>query len=265
MASVFFDPDAGGDGSTVSDDSNPTTGLASGGHRLRFVPALQQLVAVASYVLSQVGAALTAASDAVVAAASATASAATATSARDAAIAAVGAVKVTTSDTTAAVLNSKIAVTGSLTKAILNPGADEQIQLGVTVAYPVTSVAGKTGAVTLVKADVGLTNAEDKSSATIRGEITSGNVTGALGFTPQNAATAWNTGNFNPATKSDVGHTHSGYLSTDMGFGNVGSLTLSSGDGVPPAGGTVIGGYRSLGGVYYSVSDTHIVLLQRIS
>lgn len=36
----------------------------------------------------------------------------------------------------------------------------------------------------VTKAQVGLTSAEDKSSATIRGEITSGNVTTALGFTP---------------------------------------------------------------------------------
>jgi hypothetical protein len=51
----------------------------------------------------------------------------------------------------------------------------------------VTSVAGRTGAVTLTSTDVGLTNVENKSSATIRGEITSGNVTTALGFTPYNA------------------------------------------------------------------------------
>lgn len=40
----------------------------------------------------------------------------------------------------------------------------------------------------ITKAMVGLTNVEDKSSATIRGEITSGNVTSALGFTPADAA-----------------------------------------------------------------------------
>ncbi len=51
----------------------------------------------------------------------------------------------------------------------------------------VTSVAGRSGAVTLTSSDVGLGNAENKSSATIRGEITSGNVTTALGFTPYNA------------------------------------------------------------------------------
>jgi hypothetical protein len=51
----------------------------------------------------------------------------------------------------------------------------------------VDSVAGKTGVVTLTSSDVGLGNVENKSSATIRGEITSSNVTTALGFTPYNA------------------------------------------------------------------------------
>lgn len=52
----------------------------------------------------------------------------------------------------------------------------------------VKSVAGKTGTVTLTKGDVGLGNVDNKSSATIRGEITSDNVTNALGYTPENAA-----------------------------------------------------------------------------
>jgi hypothetical protein len=51
----------------------------------------------------------------------------------------------------------------------------------------VDSVAGKTGVVTLNNSDVGLGSVENKSSATIRGEITSSNVTTALGFTPYNA------------------------------------------------------------------------------
>ena len=45
--SVTFPPSLGGSGLTVTDDSNPTTGLANGGHRVRFVPALSQVVAVA--------------------------------------------------------------------------------------------------------------------------------------------------------------------------------------------------------------------------
>jgi hypothetical protein len=51
----------------------------------------------------------------------------------------------------------------------------------------VVSVAGRQGAVTLTNVDVGLGNVENKSSATIRSEITSANVTTALGFTPEPA------------------------------------------------------------------------------
>ena len=46
----------------------------------------------------------------------------------------------------------------------------------------------RTGNVNITKANIGLTNVEDKSSATIRGEITSANVTTALGFIPLDAA-----------------------------------------------------------------------------
>jgi hypothetical protein len=66
----------------------------------------------------------------------------------------------------------------------------------------VTSVAGRTGAVTLTSSDVGLANVENKSSATIRGEITSGNVTTALGFTPLNRATV--TGDWNVKTNGQA-------------------------------------------------------------
>lgn len=47
MASVTFPPALGGDGSTITDDDNPSTGLGNDGHRERFVPALKQLVAIA--------------------------------------------------------------------------------------------------------------------------------------------------------------------------------------------------------------------------
>ncbi len=48
MSSVYFNPTYGGDGSTVTDDSDPSTGLGNGGHRTRFVPSLAQVVAVAA-------------------------------------------------------------------------------------------------------------------------------------------------------------------------------------------------------------------------
>ena len=44
---AYFDPAVGGNGLTVTDDGNPTTGLDNDGHRERFVPALAQVVAVA--------------------------------------------------------------------------------------------------------------------------------------------------------------------------------------------------------------------------
>ena len=47
MSSVTFLASVGGNGSTVTDDSNASTGLANGGHIIRFVPALAQIVAVA--------------------------------------------------------------------------------------------------------------------------------------------------------------------------------------------------------------------------
>lgn len=50
MAQVIFDTTVGGDGSTVSDDASPTTGLANGGHRTRLVPAFAQFVAIANWV-----------------------------------------------------------------------------------------------------------------------------------------------------------------------------------------------------------------------
>lgn len=62
----------------------------------------------------------------------------------------------------------------------------------IAALQAVKSVAGKTGTVTLTKGDVGLGNVDNKSSATIRDEITSGNVTSALGYTPENAANKGN-------------------------------------------------------------------------
>jgi hypothetical protein len=81
MASVYFDPAVGGDGSTVTDDANPTTGLANGGHRARFVPALAQVVAVAANTVTEAN---DAAASAAASAASAVASAASAATALNA-------------------------------------------------------------------------------------------------------------------------------------------------------------------------------------
>lgn len=71
MAGVTFLASVGGDGSTVTDDANATTGLDGGGHRTRFVPALAQMVAVASNVVAMALAALGYANNAAASAASA--------------------------------------------------------------------------------------------------------------------------------------------------------------------------------------------------
>lgn len=52
MTSVTFPTSIGGDGSVVSDDDNPTTGLKAGGHRTRFIPALVQMVAVIQWAVT---------------------------------------------------------------------------------------------------------------------------------------------------------------------------------------------------------------------
>ena len=57
------------------------------------------------------------------------------------------------------------------------------------------------------KSDVGLGNVDNKSSATIRGEITSSNVTTALGFTPPPQNHASTDTKYGTATSSNYGHT----------------------------------------------------------
>lgn len=120
-------------------------------------------------VINDVSAAAVAAADSAAAAAASAASA-------------VAGVKVTDNDTTAGKLDDKIVVTGALTKTVLFSGGVEKLQFGVNV--PVTSVFGRTGAVVLG----------------------SGDVTGALGYTPYNfgAAAPWHSGNFDPNTKANL-------------------------------------------------------------
>jgi hypothetical protein len=90
-----------------------------------------------------------------------------------------GAISSTITQYTDALARAAISVVGS--------GSYNSTTGVITVTGGVTSVNTRTGAITLSSSDVGLGNVENKSSATIRGEITSANVTTALGFTPYNA------------------------------------------------------------------------------
>jgi len=51
--SVTFDVAIGGDGSTVTDDDNATTGLRDGGWRTRFVPCFTNQVSIANYIVTK--------------------------------------------------------------------------------------------------------------------------------------------------------------------------------------------------------------------
>lgn len=61
MATVTFPTNLGGDGTTVTDDANVNTGLANGGHRVRFVPSLSQVITCMNGALSQASSQVTAA------------------------------------------------------------------------------------------------------------------------------------------------------------------------------------------------------------
>ena len=96
---------------------------------------------------------------------------------------------ITTKDTTYSV--------ASTTKNGLMSASDKEkldaIEKGAQV-NTITGVKGdseslyRTGNVNITKANIGLNNVENKSSATIRGELTNSNVTTALGYTPLNSS-----------------------------------------------------------------------------
>jgi hypothetical protein len=64
MSSVTFDVAVGGDGSTVTDDNNATTGLREGGWKTRFVPCFTNQVSIANFIVTKANAAAQSAIDA---------------------------------------------------------------------------------------------------------------------------------------------------------------------------------------------------------
>ena len=103
----------------------------------------------------------------------------------------------------------------------------------------------------LSKSDVGLGNVENKSSATIRGEITSANVTTALGYTPYNSA------NFTKANiKSTLGISDWALASSKPTYtaSEVGALSTSGGTLTD----TLILKYNNPRILYYDASGNHL-------
>lgn len=160
MASVTFSASVGGDGRTVTDDSNPATGLDGGGHRTRFVPCLAQTVAVAAYTVGRASAAASSASSAATSAANAATSAsAAATSATNAANSASAAAA--SASSAASVISAAFPVGAVyITAGNTNPGtflggtwaqiAQGRALIGVGSLGSDTYAAGETGGAALV-------------------------------------------------------------------------------------------------------------------
>lgn len=196
MASVTFSTTVGGDGSTVTDDSNPATGLDGGGHRTRFVPCLTQTVAVAVYTKGRADAAAASATSASTSATSATSSKnAAATSAANAA-------------------NSAIAAANSASSAAATVAG------AIAAAFPVGAVyitAGNTNPGTFL----GGTWAQIAVGRTLIGVGTLGTDTYAAGATGGAARVTLTTTempshNHGGATGGQsADHTHTGYTGTN--------------------------------------------------
>lgn len=77
-----------------------------------------------------------------------------------------------------------------------------KIKLAITTL--INHLANKSNPHGVTKSQVGLGNVENKSSATIRGELTKGNVTTALGFTPANQTDMTNAQNDIKQLNSDL-------------------------------------------------------------
>ena len=106
---------------------------------------------------------------------------------------------------------------------------------------PVLSVNGKTGEVSLSASDVGLGNVENKSSATIRGELTKANVTTALGYTPPTTNTT-----YEAATTSTAG------LMSATDKAKLDGIASGANAYTLPAAGSSLGGVKSGGDVTIS-------------
>jgi hypothetical protein len=117
---VTFPPAVGGDGSTVTDDSNATTGLANGGFRVRLLPMFTQIIAIANWILGTASTVSTNAGNAAASASAANTSAGNAASSASAANTSAG--NAAASAAAAAASSPLPSVTGNSGKWLTNNG-----------------------------------------------------------------------------------------------------------------------------------------------
>ena len=96
-----------------------------------------------------------------------------------------------------------------------------KIKLAITTL--INHLANKSNPHGVTKSQVGLGNVENKSSATIRGELTKGNVTTALGFTPANQTDMTNAQDAITQLNSDIRKTEFALSNIDSKYKFVGN------------------------------------------
>lgn len=103
--------------------------------------------------------------------------------------------------------------TYSDTKTLVTLSSGEKISIAfakikLAITTLINHLANKSNPHGVTKSQVGLGNVENKSSATIRGELTKGNVTTALGYTPANQTDMTNAQDAIKQLNSDISGMH---------------------------------------------------------
>ncbi|MEI6002743.1 hypothetical protein H3V53_38290 [Paraburkholderia bengalensis] len=124
----------GGDGSTVTDDSNATTGLANGGFRTRLLPMFTQIIAIANFVLGRANAAATSATNAATSETNAATSAATALNAPGTSATSVTSLTIGTGNQSLTVQANKLFVVG-MTVSIASTASPTNAMYGIVTSY----------------------------------------------------------------------------------------------------------------------------------
>ncbi|MEW9586238.1 hypothetical protein [Paraburkholderia sp. DGU8] len=180
---VTFPTNVGGDGSTVTDDSSATTGLANGGFRTRLLPMFTNIINIANWILGQAGSIAAKITDAETSASNAAASAATAVNAPGTAATSTTPLTIGTGNQSLTVQAGKLFVVG-MTVTIANTASPTNVMSGIVTSYNsatgvlVASVTSISGSGTFAAWTVALSGAAGATGATgPAGVLPSGTIT----------------------------------------------------------------------------------------